>query len=169
MKNAVNSMKILRDNIEPSLVGNYLEGVTTRGEPKAEAMVIIPHLIESNPIEKRSAPDNKGDEIVWSEWEHSERGRNDLATFGEFNFNMAGTTIGNQVIKMISGFPIALKRNVRADMVNIKALAELGFSQTAKLASVVISLLAVLFWKFLAANQTQSHVNMIAQLDSIVN
>jgi len=86
MKNAVNSVKILnKDNTEPILVGNYLEGVTTRVEPKAKAMAIITHLIVSNPIEKRSAPDNKGDDIVWSAWRHAAVGGNDLLTFGEFN------------------------------------------------------------------------------------
>ena len=92
MKNAVNSVNnLIEVNTEPSLVGNYLEGVTTRGEPKANAMVIIPHSIESNLIEKRSAP-FVGDDIVWSAWRHAELGGNDLATFGEFNLNMAGTT-----------------------------------------------------------------------------
>ena len=141
MENAVNSVEILnRDNTEPSLVGNNLEGVTTRGEPKAEAMVIIPHSIESNLIEKRSAPDKKGDDIVWSCGKSQESGGNDLATFGEFNFNVAGTAIGNQVIKMVSRFPITIERNIRADVVNVKALSELGFSQSTKSASVVVSL-----------------------------
>lgn len=141
MKNAVNSMEnLIKVNIEPSLVGNYLEGVTTRVEPMAKATAIITHSIESNPIEKRSAPDKKGDEIVWSCGESQELGGNDLATFGEFNFNMAGTAIGNKVVKMISRFPIAIKRNVRAFVVNVKSLTELGFGKIAKLASIVISL-----------------------------
>ena len=141
MKNAVNSMEhLIKVNIEPSLVGNYLEGVTTRVEPKAEAMAIITHSIESNPIEKRSAPDKKGDDIVCSAWRYAEEGGNDLLTFGEFNFNMARTAIGNQVIKMISRFPITIKKNIGAFVMNIKTLTELGFSQSATLASVVISL-----------------------------
>jgi len=142
MKNAVNSMEnLIKVNIEPSLVGNYLEGVTTRVEPTAKAMVIITHSIESNPIEKRSAPDKKGDEIVWSAMvKLAELGGNDLATFGEFNFNMAGTAVGNKVIKMVSRFPITIERNVRAVVVNVKSLTELGFGKTAKLAGVIISL-----------------------------
>ena len=141
MENAVNSMNnLIKVNIEPSLVGNYLEGVTTRVEPKVKAMAIITHSIENNPIEKRSAPDNKGDEIVWSAWQHAELGRNDLTTFGEFNFNMARTAIGNKVIKMVSRFPVTVKQNVTANMVNVKALSKLGFSKSAKLAGVVISL-----------------------------
>ena len=140
MKNAVNSVEnLIEVNTEPSLVGNYLEGVTTRVEPKVETMAIITHLMESNPIEKRSAP-FVGDDIVWSARRRAELGRNDLTTFGEFNFNMAGTTIRNQVIKMISGFPITVKRNIAADVMNIQPLSELGFSQPTKLASVVISL-----------------------------
>ena len=66
MKNAVNSMKTFKkDNIEPSLVGNYLEGVTTRVEPTVKTMAIITHSIGRNLIEKRSAP-FVGDEIVCS-------------------------------------------------------------------------------------------------------
>jgi hypothetical protein len=134
MKNAVNSVEnLIRVNTEPSLVGNYLEGVTTRVEPVAKAMAITTHLIKSNLIEKRSAPDNKGDDIVWSTRKRAELGRNDLATFGEFNFNMAGTAIGNQIIEMVGRFPITIERNISADMVNIKALANLGlYSQLIK-------------------------------------
>jgi hypothetical protein len=141
MKNAVNSVEnLIRVNTEPSLVGNYLEGVTTRVEPVAKAMAITTHSIKSNLIEKRSAPDNKGDDIVWSTRKRAELGRNDLATFGEFNFNMAGTAIGNQIIEMVGRFPITIERNIRADVVNIKALAKLGLSESAKLASMVIPL-----------------------------
>jgi hypothetical protein len=53
---------------------------------------------------------------------------------------VARTTVGNQVIEMISGFPINLKQGRRADMVDIKALPKLGLSEATKLASVVISL-----------------------------
>jgi len=140
MKNAVNSMKTFKkDNIEPSLVGNYLEGVTTRVEPTVKTMAIITHSIGRNLIEKRSAP-FVGDEIVCSAWRHAELSGNDLATFGEFNFNMTGTTVGNKVINMVCRFPIAIKRNIWLNVVNIKSLSNLGFGKSAKLASVIISL-----------------------------
>jgi len=64
VKNAVNSRKILkRDNHEPSLPGNRMEGVTTKTEPKARAKVIIVYSVVSDPSEKRGAP-FVGDEIV---------------------------------------------------------------------------------------------------------
>ena len=64
MENAVNSMKLSnRDNVEPSHLGNWVEGVTTRVGPKAQAMAITTRSAVSNSAEKRGAP-FVGDDIV---------------------------------------------------------------------------------------------------------
>jgi len=145
VKNAVNSRKILiRDNHEPSLSGNRLEGVTTQGKPKAKAMAIIALPVVSNPSGKRGAP-FAGDEIVWSGYkpievgEMSELGRNDLATFGEFDFNMTRATVGNKIAELVSRFPIAVESSVRNNMVDVQSLSEVSPGQSATLAGMIVS------------------------------
>jgi hypothetical protein len=52
---------------------------------------------------------------------------------------VARAAIRNQVINMVSRHPITVEGNIRVDMVNVEPLAELGFSQSAELASVSIA------------------------------
>ena len=147
MENAVNSRKILKqDNHEPSLSGNRLEGVTTKVEPKAKAKAIITYPVASNPSGKRGAP-FAGDEIVWSGYkpmssevgEMSELGRNDLATFGEFDLNMTRATVGNEVAELVGRFPVAIESGIGDNMVDIQSLSKLSLSQSAALAGVTVS------------------------------